>query len=55
MDIIPKALCNHVFQRPEITSAWQITNQLQNYDGCSDRSQRAESGTRQLFSKGVTK
>lgn len=55
MDIIPKALCSHVLQRPEITSTWQIANQLQNCDGCSDRSQRAEPSTRQLFSKGVAK
>ena len=34
--------------------AWQITNQIQNYDGCSDYSQRAELDTRQLFSKEVT-
>lgn len=35
--------------------AWQIANQIHNYDGCSDCSQRAEPGTRQLFSKEVTK
>jgi hypothetical protein len=31
--------------------AWQIANQIQNYDGCSDCSQRAGPDTRQLFSK----
>jgi len=31
----------------------QITNQMQIYDGCSDCSQKAEPGTRQLFSKEV--
>lgn len=35
--------------------AWQIANQIQNHDGCSDCSQRAEPDTRQLFSKEVTK
>ena len=35
--------------------AWQIVNQIQNYDGCSDSSQRAEPDTRQLFLKEVIK
>ncbi|HWP80812.1 MAG TPA: hypothetical protein VN446_09250 [Candidatus Acidoferrum sp.] len=29
--------------------AWQISNQIQNYNGCSDRSQRAGTGVCQLF------
>ena len=35
--------------------AWQIANQIQNYDGCSDYSQRAEPNTRLVFSKEDTK
>lgn len=35
--------------------AWQTANQIQNYDGCSDCSQRAEPDTRQLFSREVSK
>ena len=35
--------------------AWQIANQIQNYDGCSDCIQKAESDTRQLFYKEVDK
>ena len=34
--------------------AWQISNQIQNYDGCSDCSQRAEPDARFVFSKEVT-
>jgi hypothetical protein len=30
-------------------------NQIQNYDGCSDYSQKDEPDTRQLFSREVTK
>jgi len=29
--------------------AWQIANQIQNYDACSDCSKKAEPDTRQLF------
>lgn len=32
-----------------------LYNLIQEYDGCSDCSQRAEPDTRQLFSKEVTK
>lgn len=35
--------------------AWQTANQIQNYDGCSDCSQRAEPDTRQLFPREVSK
>lgn len=35
--------------------AWQISNQIQNYDGCSDCSQKAEPDTRQLFYKEESK
>jgi hypothetical protein len=35
--------------------AWQIANQIHNYDGCLECSQRAELDTRHLFSKEVTK
>lgn len=55
MDIIPKALYNHVFKKPEIMLVWQITNQLQNYDGCSDCSLRANRTPVLLFSKEVVK
>ncbi|MDF1494987.1 hypothetical protein [Caproiciproducens sp. CPB-2] len=35
--------------------AWQIANQIQNYDGCSECSQRAEPDARLVFSKEAVK
>ncbi len=55
MENIIKTLYDHLGNAPEKVLAWQIANEIQNYGGCSDCSQRAEPDTRQLFSKEVTK
>ena len=55
MQKVLQDLYEHFYTSPGFRLAWKIANQIQNYDGCSDCSQRAEPDTRQLFYKEAAK